>query len=66
MCSAATIVLHIREIKSQSAVCKGPRHKSAVGRLWEVETEAERGYDSEVSSLLFAISAKPKRGARIS
>ena len=40
---------------------KGLRHKSAVGKLQAVKTEAEKAWGLEVSSLLFAFSAKLKR-----
>lgn len=40
---------------------KGLKHKSAVGRLQAVKTEAEKAWGLEVSSLPFAFSAKPKR-----
>lgn len=40
---------------------KGLRHKSAVGRLQEVKTEAEKAWGLEVSSLPFAFSARLKR-----
>lgn len=55
------MILYSREIKSREQLHKGLRHKSAMGRLQAVKTEAEKAWGSEVSSLLFALSAKPKR-----